>query len=267
MNTRRALRIFSLAWLLTAIICFPDCKDRSPSKSRIDPHQLNSIDHDFLYACRQGDIGKAQRCLQRGANILVCSNYRSALFSAIDGGRLDVMTFLLEKEKKLVRIPNEYGVSPLGYILRGDGNFIQGDETALRIAALHLLIDSGADVHEKNEYGLTDLFYVSGNDAPAMIEVLLSSGADMNQKSSTPYPDSFCDVDFALPAGSTALDEFEALLEVIPSIGDFDSYRKVVGETIRVLKKHGAVNGAWAAQKRSSSMIYSISNAATASSR
>ena len=72
----------------------------------------------------------------------------------------------------------------------------------------------------------------------------------MNRKSLAAYPDSFCDADFTLPPGSTPLDKFQALLEVVPADGDFNQFRASVVGVIRVLKEHGARNGAWAARRR-----------------
>jgi hypothetical protein len=249
---KKMMRILGSVYLFAVIIFLPCCKKGGELKSQDKANGLSPIDVDFLEACRQGDLNKAKQCLGQGADILVRSDYRTALFSAIDSGSMDVVRFLLEKEKKLVSIPDQYGVKPLGYIVRGYGNFKPDGEKTDRLTALNLLINSGADVDETDDYGygLTDIFYAAGKFAPDVIEALLQRGAELNRKTRAAYSDSFFDVDFTLPPGSTALDKYEALLEVIPALSDFKDFRKIVLEVIQVLKKHGAVNGAWASSKK-----------------
>jgi len=46
------------------------------------------------------------------------------------------------------------------------------------------------------------------------------------------------------------LDKYQALLGVVPALGDFESFKENILGIIRVLKKHGARNGAWSAQKQ-----------------
>jgi hypothetical protein len=238
--------------LISVILLWPSCKNHDASSVHEQTQRQNSIDNNFFAACRQGDLEQVKKCLQRGANILASSNYRTALFSAMDGGSLEVIKFLLEKEKKLVFIADEYGVKPLGYLVRGHGNFKTDSGKTLLLAALNLLIEAGANVNESDIYGngLTEIFFVSGRFAQDVGEILITSGAQVNHKSLAVYPDSFCDVDFTLPVGSTPLDKYEALLEVVPADNDFMVFRNSIIGVIRVLKKHGAVNGAWAARRR-----------------
>ena len=99
-------------------------------------------------------------------------------------------------------------------------------------------------------YGLMEIFCAAGKFAPDIVEALLQGGAQLNPKTRAANSDSFFDVDFTLPSGSTLLDKYEALLEVIPALRDFEDFRKIVLEVIQVLKKHGAVNGAWAWSKK-----------------
>jgi hypothetical protein len=238
--------------LISVIVLLPSCKNHGAAFVHDQTQRQNRIDNDFFAACRQGDLEQVKKYLRRGAAILARSNYRTALFSAMDGGSLTVMKFLLGKEKKLVFIPDEYGVKPLGYLVRGHGIYKSGSEKKLFLDALNLLIEAGANVNESDiyGYGLTEIFYVSGFFAPDVAEILITRGALVNHKSLKAYPDSFCDVDFTLPAGSTPLDKYEALLEVVPVENDFMVFRNSIIGVIRVLKKHGAVNGAWAVHKR-----------------
>lgn len=233
--------------LISAIFLWQSCKNHDAAFVHDQTQQQNRIDNNFFAACRQGDLAQVKKYLRRGAAILARSNYRTALFSAMDGGSLEVMQFLLEKEKKLVFIPDEYGIKPLGYLVRGQGTFKPGSEKTSLLAALNLLIEAGANVNESDiyGYGLTEIFFVSGRFAPDVAEILITRGAQVNHKSLAVYPDSFCDVDFTLPAGSTPLDKYEALLAVIPAGNDFMVFRNSIIGVIRVLKKHGAVNGAW----------------------
>ena len=249
---RLGLGLIISGLLICIIVLLPSCKNHDAAFVHEQTQQQNRIDNDFFAACRQGDLEQVKKHFRRGAAILARSNYRTALFSAMDGGSLEVMQFLLEKEKKLVFIPDEYGVKPLGYLVRGQGNFKPDSEKTLLLAALNLLIAAGANVNESDiyGYGLTEIFYVSGHFAPDVAEILISRGALVNHKSLAAYRDSFCDVDFTLPAGSTPLDKYEALLEIVPAENDFMVFRNSIIGVIRILKKHGAVNGAWAAQKR-----------------
>jgi ankyrin repeat protein len=245
------LKLIIPGLLIGSIVLFQSCKNHDAAFVNDQSQRQNRIDNDFLTACRQGDLEQVKKCLSRGAAIRARSNYRSALFSAMDGGSLEVMKFLVEKEKELVFIPDEYGVMPLGYLVRGQGNFKPGSEKTLLLAALNLLIGAGANVNENDDYGygLTEIFFVSGRFAPDVAEILITRGALVNHKSLAAYPDSFCDVDFTLPPGSTPLDKCEALLEVVPADNDFANFRNSIIGVIRVLKKHGAVNGAWAVHK------------------
>ncbi|MCX6557102.1 MAG: hypothetical protein NTW95_06680, partial [Candidatus Aminicenantes bacterium] len=145
-------------------------------------------------------------------------------------------------------IPDQYGIKPLGYVVRGNGNFASGAEKAERLALLDMLLAAGADIEEADYYGygLSVIFFANGRFAPDMVEALLARGAQVNRKSLTAYPDSFCDNDFTLPAGSTPLDKYQALLEVVPADDDFKPFRESIVGMIGVLKKHGAHNGAWA---------------------
>ena len=181
------------------------------------------------------------------------ADYRNGFFAAIDSGSLELMKYLLKKERKLAVMPDPYGVKPLGYIVRGNGNFASGAEAAERLALLDLLQTAGADIEETDYYGhgLSVIFFANGRFAPIMVEFLLARGAQANRKSLAAYPDSFCDNDFTLPAGSTPLDKYQALLKVVPEDDDFKLYRESIVAIIAVLKKHGAHNGAWAAQQKS----------------
>lgn len=245
------LNLVSAGLLISSIFLLPSCKNHDAAFVHDQSQRQSRIDNDFLAACRQGDLEQVKKCLRRGAAIRARSNYRSALFSAMDGGSLEVMKFLLEKEKKLVSIPDEYGVMPLGYLVRGRGTFKPGSEKTLLLAALNLLIEAGANVNERDiyGYGLTEIFFVSGRFAPAVAEILITRGALVNHKSLAAYADSFCDVDFTLPVGSTPLDKYEALLEVVPAENDFTVFRNSIIGVIRVLKQHGAANGAWSSHK------------------
>ncbi len=209
------------------------------------------MDLEFLAACGRGDLAAVRASLSAGADILARSDYRSGLLAAMDDGSLELVKFLLKKEGKLAVLPDAYGVKPLGYLVRGRGSFAAGAEPAQRLALLDLLLAAGADIEETDDYGygLTPIFFASGRFAPTMVEALLARGAQMDRKSLAAYPDSFCDVDFTLPPGSTPLDKYQALLEVVPADGDFDQFRASVSGVIRVLKEHGARNGAWAVQR------------------
>jgi hypothetical protein len=243
-----------LALLSLAMACcfFAACKGRSSAPDPKRPGSLRPVDREFLAACGRGDLAAVKRCLLRGADIRVRSNYRSGFFPAMDSGSLELMGFLLEKEKKLAVLPDAYGVRPLGYLVRGYGSFAPGSEEAGRLALLDLLLSAGADMEATDDYGygLTPIFFASGRFAPFLVEALIARGARVNRPTLTDYDDSFCDVDFTLPAGSTPLDKYQALLEVVPADEDFAVFRTNLQAIIQVLKKHGARNGAWAARRK-----------------
>jgi hypothetical protein len=242
------------SWLLfISVSCcfFPACKKQTAASLHDQSGKIRPVDHQFLAACRRGDLAGARQWLNQGADILASEDYRGAFFAAMDGGSLELMKFLLKKEKKLALLPDQYGITPLGYIVRGNGNFAAHAENAERLMLLDLLLAAGADSEETDCYGhgLSVIYFANGRFAPAMVEALLARGAQVNRKSIAAYPDSFCDNDFTLPAGSTPLDKYQALLEVVPADDDFKPFRESIVGIIAVLKKHGACNGAWAAQK------------------
>jgi hypothetical protein len=249
---RRGAAVCLLLCLAAAVYFLTIGKKHAASPNRGPAERITPLDRDFFRACQRGDLAGVKRSLNAGADILSRSDSRTGLFAAIDGGALDVAAFLLAKEKKLAVTPDQYGVKPLGYIVRGYGGFPPAVQKTARLALLDDLIAAGADVDETDGYGygLSDIFFASGSCAPAMVEALLLRGAQMNHKSAAPYPDSFCDVDFTLPSGSTPLDKFQALLEVVPAQPDFARVRDTIRGVIRVLREHGAVNGAWAEQRR-----------------
>jgi hypothetical protein len=219
----------------------------SPPRCAVAP-----LDMEFLEACRRGDLAAARKCLRAGADVLARSAYRSGLVAAIDGGSLEVARFLLSREKKLASLADDHGLLPLGYVVRGHGGYAAAHPCAERLALLEALVAAGAGVDEVDGYGygMSDIFFASGPCAPGMVGFLVSRGARVNRRSTATYEDSFCDNDFTLPAGSTPLDRYEALLEVIPADPDFARFRETIGEVIRVLRGRGAVNGAWAGQER-----------------
>jgi hypothetical protein len=237
-----------------AVACCFICACDQPTATTVQQQKekVNPVDRQFMAACLRGDLAGARQSLEKGADILARADGRSAFFAAMDGGSLELMKFLLQKEKKLAFLPDPFGIKPLGYIVRGDGNFAPGAEKGERLALLDLLLAAGADMEETDGYGhgLSVIFFANGRFAPFMVEALLERGAQANRRSLTAYPDSFCDNDFTLPAGSTPLDKFQALLEVVPTDEDFKPFRESVVAIIGVLKKHGARNGAWAARSR-----------------
>jgi hypothetical protein len=243
-----------LALLLIAVGCcyFSGCKNQAAAPVHEQAGRSKSVGLEFLAACQHGDLAGVKQCLDKGADGLAASDYRAGFFAAIDSGSLELMKFLLKKEKKLAVMPDAYGNKPLGYIVRGNGTFAAGAKKDECLALLDLLIAAGADVEETDGYGygLTAIFFANGRFAPAMVEALLARGAQVNRKSLAAYPDSFCDVDFTLPIGSTPLDKYQALLGVAPADSDFKLFRESIVGIIGVLKKHGARNGAWAAQRR-----------------
>ncbi|MCJ7524402.1 MAG: hypothetical protein MUP71_04160 [Candidatus Aminicenantes bacterium] len=247
------MKISCVLLSVTAACCFfTGCKNRAAAPVPEQVRQRNPGDLEFLAACGRGDLAGVKQCLNQGADILARLEYRSGLVAAIDSGSLEVMRFLLKKENKLAVMPDQYGIKPLGYIVRGHGTFASGAERAERLELLDLLIIAGADVEETDDYGygLTVIFFASGRFAPLMVEALLARGAQVNRMSLTAYGDSFCDVDFTLPIGSTPLDKYQALLEVVPADVDFELFKENIIGIIQVLKKHGARHGAWAAQRK-----------------
>jgi len=242
--------LFTIAGLAAAAYFFTAGKRPQAFSQPPTQGSTAAIDLEFLAACQGGDLVAVKKSLRTGADILARSGYRSGLVSAIDGGSLEVAEFLLSREKKLAALPDGYGIKPLGYIVRGRGGFAAASKREARLALLEALLAAGAVVDEADGYGMSDIFFASGPCAPEMVEFLIAHGARVNRRSAAPYPDSFCDNDFTLPAGSTPLDKYRALMEVIPPDPDFARFREMVGDVIRVLRAHGGVNGAWAEQRR-----------------
>jgi hypothetical protein len=191
---RHQLKIVSGLLVLVLACCFSSsCKQQAAAHVQQQAGMIKPVDRQFLDACQRGDLAGVKQCLDEGADIWAMADYRNGFFAAIDSGSLELMRFLLEKEKKLAVMPDPYGVKPLGYIIRGNGNFVSGAEPAERLALLDLLMAAGADMEETDCYGhgLSVIFFANGRFAPIMVEALLARGAQVNRKSLAAYADSF----------------------------------------------------------------------------
>ncbi|HEX7502155.1 MAG TPA: hypothetical protein VF451_01940, partial [Acidobacteriota bacterium] len=147
--------------LLAATCCFfSACKKQAAAPVPEQAGRPGPVDIEFLAACGRSDLAAVRRSLSAGADILARSDYRTGLFAAIDSGSMELVKFLLEKEKKLAVMPDQYGINPLGYIVRGHGNFAAGVEKAECRTLLDLLLAAGADLEETDDYGygLTPIF-------------------------------------------------------------------------------------------------------------
>ena len=122
----------------------------------------------------------------RGADGLLKTGVTS-LFRAARGGDV-AMTELLLKNKALVDLPNEDGVTPLivaaGYragAIDTRGKF-RTEKQAMEVTKR--LLDAGADINASESFGQTAAFGAATNGWNNMVQLLADRGADLTHKDS-----------------------------------------------------------------------------------
>jgi hypothetical protein len=130
-------------------------------------HDFDSYLSPLMITSREGDLEEVHRLISEDATIPLDARGptgRTALMYAASTGRIEIMQLLLSKGAMLsVSPPLE--CSTVQSALGGG------------IEAMKFLLDSGADVDERNRYGETALMYAAVWGDKAMVELLLERGA------------------------------------------------------------------------------------------
>ncbi len=109
------------------------------------------------------------------AELLLESNARMDAFAITMLGLTDVLRPMLVDFPKLHAVPGPHGIAMLSHAIYGgepaNGNF-------------DLLLESGADVNQAANAGMTPLMAAAGMGRADLVEVLLEKGADPSRKNS-----------------------------------------------------------------------------------
>jgi ankyrin repeat protein len=109
---------------------------------------MRQVDQDLLNASTEGDLEKAQRAIEKGANIARCQSIGyTPLYVASQYGQDAIVSLLLEKGAN-VNVQDKGGTTPLHYACR------KGHD-----AIISLLLEKGADIDAKDNIGYTPLHY------------------------------------------------------------------------------------------------------------
>ena len=104
-----------------------------------------------------------------------------------------ILPLMVASKKTPLMVASKNGHTEIVQLLLEKGAYVNAKdnygETALMLAAangrteiVQLLLEKGADVNAKNEYGRTALMYALGNYRTEIIQLLLEKGADVNAK-------------------------------------------------------------------------------------
>ncbi|KAI0888363.1 ankyrin repeat-containing domain protein [Annulohypoxylon maeteangense] len=138
------------------------------------PINLNETNRDgktaLMIASQSNKLGLVQWLLTKGADIDVLDSFnKSALYYAVSNGHVETVTALLKKGAR-VDVAHSYGESSLLFDAISYPDIVR------------LLLDYGADVNISNSFGnrLINLASSSGNVKVA--EILIEKGADIDHK-------------------------------------------------------------------------------------
>jgi ankyrin repeat protein len=135
----------------------------------INMSQMRQIDWDLLDASKNGDLEKAKRAIEKGADVNA-DNGQTPLCLASWKGHESIVSLLLE-EGADVNAKSSYGWTPLLVACQNGHDSI-----------VSLLLEKGADVNVKDEDGWTPLHEACQNGHEAIVSLLLEKGADVNAK-------------------------------------------------------------------------------------
>lgn len=124
-----------------------------------------------------GDIPKLTSFVEAGADLnLEDSHQTSALMAAVNSGKVEVVKFLLDKGVAVNAKRTNDGWTPLML-----ATFFGFDKV------VNLLLDAGADVNLKNNYGETALIHASFRGQDDVARILIAHGADLSPKNDKGY--------------------------------------------------------------------------------
>ena len=125
--------------------------------------------NEIIVMSEVGDLQGFILSLQSGLNLVMCrglSGY-TALHHACNRGHVAIVSEILKAQLQVINISNDTGESALHLAVYA-GNMNIAEQ----------LLDHGAIVDAKNDYGETPLFYAARRNMPALIRLLLQRGSD-----------------------------------------------------------------------------------------
>jgi hypothetical protein len=132
---------------------------------------MREIDQNLLDASRDGDLEKAKRALENGANVNFKWDYGTTpLHQASQNGHDAVVSLLLDNGAN-VHVKGFLGMTPLHRASWEGYEFV-----------VFLLLDKGADVNAINKSGNTPLHCASENGKEAVVSLLLKKGANVHAR-------------------------------------------------------------------------------------
>jgi ankyrin repeat protein len=133
---------------------------------------MGQVDSCLFHASEEGDLNKAIRAIEEGANVNAIGAYLgdTPLHKASKRGHENVVSLLLENGAN-VNAKGFAGRTPLHKACE------YGYE-----AVVSILLEYGADVNVKNDDGWTPLHYASEEGQDAIVSLLLENGANANAK-------------------------------------------------------------------------------------
>jgi ankyrin repeat protein len=140
-------------------------------KQREEEARQHQIDKLLLNACSDGDLEKAKRAIENGADVNAKDEEGwTPLHKASLCGHEAVVSLLVEKGAH-VNAKDNNGMTPLHLTIFDEHE-----------AIVSLLLENGADVNAKKNDGWSPLHYASWNGNEAIISALLENGAYVNVK-------------------------------------------------------------------------------------
>merc|ERR1740128_614684 len=148
-----------------------------------DPNMISDFYTPLMMAAEKGNIQACQILLENGAdvNVVTYIDYiperQNALSLAGKNGNLDIFAFLLDNGADMSSLNNvEDGYTPMIFAIK---SYFKDNMTAINL--IHILLDHGADINLRNEYGRTALMSLALYDGKEnILAALLDNGADVN---------------------------------------------------------------------------------------
>ena len=124
--------------------------------------------NEIIVMSEVGDLQGFISAIQNGLNLVTCRGLLgyTALHHACNRGHVAIVSEILKAQLYVINISNDTGESALHLaVYAGNMNITEQ------------LLDHGANVDAKNDYGETPLFYAARRNMPALIKLLLQRGS------------------------------------------------------------------------------------------